>query len=153
MSDGVRIELESVPDADAIARRVQDAVEKCMAHYAENAMRHAQAIVPHRTGKLKESIMSSTVTSGTKVTAILSANAYSRGSEGTGESYAPFVEFGTGQKGMAGGATYAGITDSSIEYNASWPGMTAQPYLRPAMYDNIPELVEDLKRSIAEVSK
>lgn len=153
MSDGVRIQLKSVPDADAIARRVQDAVEKRMAQYGRKAARHAQAIVPRRSGRLKESIMTSTETHGSKVTAILSANAYSRGSEGTGESYARFVEFGTGQRGAAGGATYAGVTDESIEYNAAWIGMTAQPYLRPAMYDTIPELVEDLNRDLAEAMK
>ncbi len=153
MSDGVRIELESVPNAEDIARRVQDAVEKRMAQYATKAKRHAQAIVPMRTGKLKENIMSTTETHGSKVTAILSANARSQTQDGSGEMYGPFVEYGTGQRGAAGGATYAGITDDSIEYNAAWIGMAARPFLRPAMYDTIPELVEDLNRDLAEAMK
>lgn len=42
-------------------------------------------------------------------------------------SYAAYVEFGTGRRGAssAGAGPYT--------YNPDWPGMVAQPYLRPAL--------------------
>lgn len=153
MSDGVRIELENVPDADAIARRVQDAIEKRMKAHAELMETHARAVVPFRTGRLQQSINTKVTTSARAVTITIGANARSQTQDGNGEMYGPFVEYGTGQKGAQGGNSYNGFTNSEIEYNASWPGMKAQPFIRPAVYDLYPKLVEDLNRDITEVSK
>lgn len=45
----------------------------------------------------------------------------------TNAKYAKYVEFGTGQRGMA-----SDVQISGISYNAKWKGMRAQPFLVPA---------------------
>ncbi len=153
MSDGVRIELASVPDIEDIARRVQSAVEQRMKLHAEDMRRHAENPIPIRTGRLKENLYTKVTTSSKAVTITIGDNARSKPKKGSGEMYGVFVEFGTGQKGMEGGNTYDGHTDLSISYNASWPGMKARPFIRPAVYDLYPKLVEDLNRDIGEAMK
>lgn len=153
MSDGVRIQLEDVPDVDAIARRVQDAVERRMKLHADTMRSHAESVAPFRTGRLKENLYTKVTTSSKAVTITIGDNARAKLKEGTGEMYGPFVEYGTGQKGMQGGATYDGHTNPDIEYNAAWPGMAARPFIRPAVYDLYPDLVEDLNRDIEEAMK
>ena len=153
MSDGVRIELENVPDADAIARRVQDAVERRMKLHAADMRSYAKLMVPFRTGRLQQSISTKVTTSSKAVTITIGANARSKTQDGNGEMYGPFVEYGTGQKGAQGGATYDGHTNSDIQYNAAWPGMEAQPFIRPAVYDMEDLLVVNLKSDIKEAMK
>ena len=54
---------------------------------------------------------------------------------GTAQEYAPYVEFGTGDRGSAsGGYAYKGHM-SDVSYTAGWKGMKAEPYLRPALFD------------------
>lgn len=45
--------------------------------------------------------------------------------------YAPYVEFGTGQRGN-GSYPYASELDFSLAYKGDWAGMKAQPYMYPA---------------------
>lgn len=149
----MRIELESVPDAEDIARRVQGAVEKRMKLHAKDMEGFAKQIVPFRTGRLQQSISTRVTTSSKAVTITIGANARSQTQDGNGEMYGPFVEYGTGQKGMEGGATYDGHTNTDISYNAAWPGMRAQPFVRPAVYDLYPKLVVDLRDDVQEAMK
>lgn len=50
--------------------------------------------------------------------------------------YAAYVEFGTGARGAA--SSGAGPYD----YRMDWPGMVAQPYLRPALDQGRPAILE-----------
>jgi HK97 gp10 family phage protein len=77
----------------------------------------AQAIVPVRTGELKASIETEVTWSGNAVEGEVSANA----------PHAAYVEFGTGQRGAASAGA------GPYPYTESWPGMPAQPYMRPAL--------------------
>lgn len=52
------------------------------------------------------------------------------GEVGTGVSYAPFVEFGTGRRGEA--SEFPGKPEH-ITYSEDWKGMAAKPYLIPAL--------------------
>ena len=56
------------------------------------------------------------------------------GGVGTSVEYGGFVEFGTGLRGQQNPGRYK--EPEGIVRNQSWPGMAAQPYLRPALYDN-----------------
>jgi HK97 gp10 family phage protein len=79
---------------------------------------HAQAIVAVKTGELRSTIQA------------LEPN--DNGREIVGEvvataPYAGYVEFGTGARGAASPGA------GPFNYTLSWPGMPAQPYMRPAL--------------------
>lgn len=78
----------------------------------------AQVIVPVDTGELRDSI---------GVGPIELVGTAVRGSVEATAPHAAYVEFGTGQRGQASPGAGAG------PYSPSWPGMPAQPYLRPAL--------------------
>ena len=66
---------------------------------------------------------------------------------GTAVHYAPHVEFGTGDRGIAtGNLNYPLQANSGKSYTVGWPGMVAQPYLRPALYENW----ERIQKAIAD---
>ena len=77
----------------------------------------AKLLCPVRTGALRDSIGHRVDQTGSSVYSTVYA----------GEDYAGYVEMGTGIRGAAspGAGPY--------EYSATWPGMEAQPYLRPAL--------------------
>lgn len=77
----------------------------------------SQGLVPVDTGALKASVATSVEWVGKRVTGYVTYGAY----------YAAYVEFGTGRRGSssAGAGPYP--------YNQNWPGMVAQPYVRPAL--------------------
>lgn len=75
----------------------------------------AKRLCPVDTGRLRESITTKVETDGTDVV----------GTVGTATSYAPFVEFGTGQRG-----------DSSVAHRTDWKGQAPQPFLYPALKQN-----------------
>lgn len=62
---------------------------------------------------------------------------------GTNIEYAPYVEFGTGQKG-----------DPSVEHRQDWAGQSPQPFLSPALALSEEEVkqkvTEELKKAIRE---
>ena len=153
MTDGFRVEVAETPDIDAIKAKARKAVEKQMRIHADTMKFYAATKVPVRTGRLQQSISTKVTTGARAVTITIGANARSQNADGTGEMYGPFVEYGTGQRGMAGGATYAGYTNTEVEYNAAWKGMDARPFVRPAVYDLKDKLVDDLEHAIAEAVK
>lgn len=57
---------------------------------------------------------------------------------GTNKEYAPYVEFGTGQKGSA---TYVdrngGVHTADVVFRPDWKGSKPYPFIRPAVYDNL----------------
>lgn len=153
MSDEIRVEIESVPDIDAIRTKAKLAIRRQMGIHADMMKPHASTKVPVRTGRLQQSINTRVSASKSAVTITIGADARSDNADGTGEMYGPFIEYGTGQRGMAGGNTYDGHTNDEIEYNAAWPGMDARPFIRPAVYDLQEQLIKDLERAIAEAVK
>ena len=96
----------------------------------ENA---AKAKAPVDTGALRDSITSSVDESGKTVVGQVGPNVH----------YAMYVEFGTGIRGAASPGAGAG------PYNPSWPGMPAQPYMRPAIDENRDAVKELFKGEIS----
>lgn len=80
----------------------------------------SQEQVPVDTGELKASGRVSVEQQGTVISGYIVYG-------GDGVDYAAYVEFGTGRRGAgsAGAGPYA--------YNQNWPGMVAEPYMRPAL--------------------
>jgi len=77
----------------------------------------AQAFAPVDTGRLRDSIFTKIDEFPTSIRGYVAPNT----------PYAGYVEFGTGIRG----ATSLGA--GSGPYSPTWPGMAAQPYMRPAL--------------------
>ena len=60
-------------------------------------------------------------------------------------SYAAYVEFGTGIRGEASPGAGEG------PYNPTWPGMAAQPYIRPAMDESHDQVKGEISQSLRSV--
>ena len=96
----------------------------------------AQQIVPVDTGDLEASGAVDTVDNGSAVVSTVSF----------GTDHAAYVEFGTGQRGA--GSPGAG----PYPYNPDWPGMVAQPYLRPALDSSRGEIVSAFQDQFTGIS-
>lgn len=96
----------------------------------------ARALCPVDTGALVSSLTVSELSEdmGTAEAAVF-----------TDVGYAGYVEFGTGIRGAAspGAGPYP--------YNPNWPGMVAQPYLRPALDTAMQASIAAIERAVAGV--
>ena len=114
----------------AISRAMQSVVPRIVAAVEESqgaVASEAQAIVPVDTGELQSSIGPGPVELvGSVVRGTVEANA----------PYAAYVEYGTGQRGAASAGAGAG------PYSPNWPGMPAQPYMRPALDTARPAILD-----------
>lgn len=91
---------------------------------------HAQAIVPVDTGELRASIHATEPVDDFKqITGEVVASA----------DHSAYVEFGTGARGAASAGA------GPFGYTLSWPGMPAQPYLRPALDTARTEVLEEFQ--------
>ena len=77
----------------------------------------SQVLVAVDTGELKASGSQAVEWKGQKVTGTIVYSA----------EHAAFVEFGTGIRGSESAGA------GPVAYNPTWPGMPAQPYIRPAL--------------------
>ncbi len=108
-----------------IAERITPAVRQATMDAGQIVLAEAQEIVPVDTGALRNS---GQVTLRETDSSIIADVAFT-------EPYAAYVEFGTGIRGSQspGAGPYP--------YNPAWPGMAAQPYLRPALDTARPEML------------
>ncbi len=95
----------------------------------------AKELVPVDAGDLQSSIHSTVQETGKTIV----------GTVGTDLYYGPYVEFGTGIAGSASPGAGPG------PYTPGWPGMPAQPYMRPAT-DEARGAILDLFRSNISVA-
>lgn len=68
----------------------------------------------------------------------------------TDSDHAAFVEFGTGQRGMAGGGDGS---DIAVSYREDWPGMSPQPYLYPAAQSTRGKVGRTIKQYLRKAIK
>ncbi len=91
----------------------------------------AEALVPVDTGELRASIKAlPAVDDGNQIKAEVVADA----------PHAAYVEFGTGQRGVASSGA------GPLSYRMDWPGMPAQPYMRPALDTARARVLQEFKR-------
>lgn len=90
----------------------------------------AQLHCPVGTGALRDSITAESQETGSTIV----------GNVGPHMPYADYVEYGTGQKGDPA-APYPHV--------ASWPGMVAQPYMRPALDESKGAILDLFKSNIS----
>ena len=90
----------------------------------------AQLHCPVDTGALRDSITAESQETGSTIV----------GNVGPHMPYGDYVEYGTGQKGDPA-APYPHV--------ASWPGMVAQPYMRPALDESKGAILDLFKSNIS----
>lgn len=108
-----------------VASVITPAVRTSVEQSAEVLVEAAKAYCPVDTGALRDSITSKITETAKTIVATVDA----------GMPYAGYVEFGTGIRGSETG-------NGPFPYNPSWPGMVAQPFMRPAM-DDTRETIRD----------
>ena len=100
-----------------VETHVTPAVRMAVQESAELIEQRAKELCPVDTGALQESITTTLVDGHKTVMAFVGSDLH----------YAPYVEFGTGIAGASSPGAGKG------PYSPTWPGMRAQPYLRPAL--------------------
>ncbi len=128
------------PRGDAgrfVVAKVTEALKQGITAWAERVLGTAQSLVPVDTGELKASGHVVVNETGSTVAAAVVFDA----------GHSVFVEYGTGQRGAASPGAGPG------PYNPSWPGMAAQPYLRPAYDEHRGEALGMTKEAIAVAIK
>lgn len=105
---------------------VEAVTEGCAAVVEE-----AQGIAPVETGELRDSIHTQTVEL---------VGAVVRGTVIASAPHAGYVEYGTGIRGAAspGAGPYP--------YSPTWPGMMAQPFMRPALDIARPNILDAFRK-------
>lgn len=138
--DNLRRKLQSM------GGELDHATEKGVERATKTVQTVAKLLCPVDTGYLRESIQASFAwqPSGECI-----------GTVGTVVEYAPYVEFGTGQKGSASPSPPKAPLESG--YREDWRGQFAQPYLYPALVDNrarvLKHLEHELRKGIREAMK
>ena len=113
-----------------VETNVTPAVRKSVEEVCQMVEKRAKALCPVDTGALQASIS----------TEIEELAKTIRGSVAPDTDYAAYVEFGTGIAGAASAGAGEG------PYSPTWPGMVAQPYMRPAV-DEVKPKAEEIFRS------
>lgn len=115
----IRATARFIPRANTVLKAVVESKIRPAVERAQDiVIEEARALVPVDTEELRASIGRGPVVESKSMVA---------GSVKADAEHAAYVEFGTGVRGAATGG------DPSIKYDPSWPGMEAQPYLRPAI--------------------
>ena len=97
----------------------------------------AESIVPVDTGELRESGHVELLQSGPQPSAAVVFDS----------EHAAYVEYGTGIRGAASPGAGEG------PYDPNWPGMPAQPYLRPSLDIERPNIAEIFRDNVAAATK
>lgn len=120
--DFARLEALLVPKLIVAAERGAKAV-----------LEDSQVLVPVDTGELKLSAGTTAEWTGRTVRGFVSYSA----------KHAAYNEFGTGTRGASTGNAPPGIS-----YSPDWPGMAAQPFLRPALDSARPRILEEFRNAL-----
>jgi HK97 gp10 family phage protein len=124
-------------DLSRVMQRLVPVFASAVREACEEVQVEAQNIVPVDTGDLRNSITVQTVSlEGSTVKGTVAAN----------QPYAAYVEFGTGARGAASAGAGQG------PYTESWPGMPAQPYMRPALDTARPAILDAFEKRGLSVS-
>lgn len=117
---------------------IKESSRKGLERGAKKIQKNAKYLAPSKKGHLRNSIKTKSETK-------------QDGSEAqvyTNLEYAPYVEFGTGQRGKESDID----RPDGISYKADWKGMSAQPYMTPAYLHakNTGEVEQEVIKSIQQ---
>lgn len=104
----------------AFSAALQEQAVEVVANVTVGIQAQAAMNAPIRTGQLARSIRANVRQTGNGAT----------GEVTVGAEYGAYVEFGTGQRGA--GSSFPG-KPTDVRYTPGWPGMSARPFLTPAV--------------------
>lgn len=111
---------------------VQVKVYSAVGKAQQAVLEEAKALCPVDTGDLRASITyAEPVDNGKQIRGEVSANM----------PYAAYVEFGTGHRGASSPGA------GPFPYTMTWPGMAAQPYMRPALDNSRDKVLSEFKEA------
>ena len=127
---------------DSLGGNIRDAAKRSIQKSAKRIQGQAKMLAPVKTGTLRNSIR----TKANETEDGVEAKVY------TNLEYAPYVEWGTGERGAA---SNIGHRPDKVSYKAEWPGQAAQPYMSPAyLYSKNNNIVEkDLSETLQQEIK
>lgn len=117
---------------------VKESARKGLERGAKKIQKNAKLLAPVDTGHLRNSIKTNSKTTEDGAEAQVFTNL----------EYAPYVEFGTGQRGRESNIE----RPDGVSYNSEWKGQFAQPYLTPAYLHakNTEEVEQEVAKSIQQ---
>ena len=121
---------------DQLGGNSRAALKKGVAKATKLVQGDAKELCPVDEGQLRNSITAEVEETPRKIV----------GKVGSNVEYAPYVEFGTGQKGEASPSPPK--SDQDIRYRQDWSGMPAQPYLYPALKQNEDRVKDIVKEEV-----
>ena len=124
---------------NSLGDNINAGVVKGVADATKKVQGDAKDLAPVREvdgGRLRNSIQGEVRKENNEIIGVVSTNV----------EYAPYVEFGTGQRGME--SDIESKTDMDISYREDWAGMAAQPYMYPAMKQNEEYIKDTIKAAV-----
>lgn len=117
---------------------IKESSKKGLERGAKKIQKNAKYLTPVDTGHLRNSIKTKSQSTQDGAEAQVYTNL----------EYAPYVEFGTGQRGSESNID----RPEGISYKADWKGMPAQPYMSPAYLHakNTGEVEQEVIKSIQQ---
>lgn len=117
---------------------IKESSRKGLERGAKKIQKNAKYLVPTKTSNLKNSIKTKSETTQDGAEAQVFTNC----------EYAPYVEFGTGQRGAESNID----RPEGVSYKADWKGQSAQPFLTPAYLHakNTGEVEQEVVKSIQQ---
>lgn len=117
---------------------IKESSKKGLERGAKKIQKNAKYLTPVDTGHLRNSIKTKSQSTQDGAEAQVYTNL----------EYAPYVEFGTGQRGSESNID----RPEGISYKADWKGMPAQPYMTPAYLHakNTGEVEQEVIKSIQQ---
>lgn len=116
-----------------VRAKVTPAVQRAVDRAAAATVARAKALCPVDTGALRESIDKETVLTDSTVVSRVTAS----------QPYAGYVEYGTGIRGAASPGK------GPYPYDRTWPGMTAQPFMRPALAETRAKVKDAVRQELS----
>lgn len=129
---------ELLATLSGLGGNAKESCRKGLERGAKKIQKNAKYLAPVNTGQLRNSIKTKSQTTQEGAEAQVFTNV----------EHAPFVEFGTGQRGAESSID----RPEGISYKADWEGQPAQPFLTPAYLHakNTGEVEQEVIKSISQ---
>ena len=124
---------------DSLGGNVENALQNGIDKAARRVKRDAELLCPVDTGRLRNSIQHKTVKADGKIEGTVSTNV----------EYAPYIEFGTGQRGEMAQI----FRPARISYRYDWAGQMPVPFMFPALTQNENQIKKDVKSEVMKAIK